>query len=106
MAGQDAVLCRDVLRSRSLIPVISVLGVTLGDVSLRLRRRRYRRSGFAEPRHPPHAARREAGARAPTGHPGRRRGLRRHEPAAWGCPTCPAKMEAIFCGLAAPSSAI
>jgi hypothetical protein len=32
-----------------LIPVISVAGVTLGDVNLMRRRRRYRRSGFAEP---------------------------------------------------------
>jgi hypothetical protein len=31
-----------------LIPVVSVLGVSLGDVSLALRRRRYRRSGFSQ----------------------------------------------------------
>ena len=31
-----------------VIPVISVLGVTLGDVNQGLRRRRYRRSGFSE----------------------------------------------------------
>jgi len=31
-----------------LIPVVSVLGVTLGDVSLAVRRRRYRRSGFSQ----------------------------------------------------------
>jgi MFS family permease len=31
-----------------LIPVVSVLGVTLGDVRQQLRRRGYRRSGFAE----------------------------------------------------------
>jgi MFS family permease len=31
-----------------LIPLVSVAGVTLGDVSLILRRRRYRRSGFSE----------------------------------------------------------
>ena len=31
-----------------VIPVISVLGVTLGDVNLGRRRRRYRRSGFSE----------------------------------------------------------
>jgi hypothetical protein len=31
-----------------VIPVVSVLGVTLGDVRQRLRRRRYRRSGFGE----------------------------------------------------------
>jgi len=31
-----------------LIPVVSVAGVTLGDVNLILRRRRYRRSGFSE----------------------------------------------------------
>jgi hypothetical protein len=30
------------------IPLISVLGVTLGDISLKLRRRRYRRQGFSE----------------------------------------------------------
>jgi hypothetical protein len=30
-----------------LIPVVSVLGVTLGDVNMALRRRRYRRSGFS-----------------------------------------------------------
>jgi hypothetical protein len=30
-----------------LIPVVSVLGVTLGDINLGLRRRRYRRSGFS-----------------------------------------------------------
>ncbi len=32
-----------------LIPVVSVAGVTLGDVNLMLRRRRYRRGGFSEP---------------------------------------------------------
>ncbi len=32
-----------------LIPVISVAGVTLGDVNLMRRRRTYRRSGFSEP---------------------------------------------------------
>jgi MFS family permease len=31
-----------------LIPLVSVAGVTLGDVNLVLRRRRYRRSGFSE----------------------------------------------------------
>ena len=31
-----------------LIPMVSVAGVTLGDVNLILRRRRYRRSGFSE----------------------------------------------------------
>jgi hypothetical protein len=32
-----------------LIPAVSVLGVTLGDVRMRLRRRRYRRHGFSDP---------------------------------------------------------
>ena len=31
-----------------LIPAVSVLGVTLGDVRMRLRRRRYRRHGFSD----------------------------------------------------------